>query len=76
MPVERKLKVYPYEDGFQIAGNRERLKKLAEICLALAQLPKDNEEAKRLGNHYDFADYMNNLETSSTPFIVLYKPDV
>jgi hypothetical protein len=74
--VEYRLKVYPYEDGFEIAGNREGLKQLADICLDLAQLPEDNEEAKRLGNRYHFADYMNNLEDGSTPFIILYKPDL
>ena len=52
------------------------LKQLAEVCLALAELPEDNEEAKRLGNHYHFADYMNNLEDGSTEFIILYKPNL
>lgn len=76
MSAEWKLKAYPHEDGFEIAGNREGLKRLAEICLALAELPDDNEEAKRLANHYHFADYMNNLEDGSTPFVILYKPDL
>jgi len=39
-------------------------------------LPEDDDEAKRLGNHYHFADYMNNLEQGSTPVIILYKPDL
>ena len=76
MAAECKLKAYPYEDGFEIAENREGLKQLAEVCLALAELPEDNEEAKRLGNHYHFADYMNNLEDGSTEFTILYKPDL
>ena len=62
MAAECKLKAYPYEGGFEIAGNREGLKLLAEVCRSLAELPENNEEAKRLGNHYHFADYMNNLE--------------
>ena len=76
MAAECKLKAYPYEGGFEIAGNREGLKQLAEICLSLAELPENNEEAKRLGNHYHFADYMNNLENGSTEFTILYDPDL
>ena len=71
-----KLKAYPYQDGFEIAGNREGLRHLAEICLALIELPEDAAEAKKLGNHNHFADYMYNLEDGSTPFVILYKPDL
>ena len=53
-----KLKAYPYEGGFEIAGNREGLRELAEVCLALAELPEDPEESKRLGNHHHFDEYM------------------
>jgi hypothetical protein len=28
------------------------------------------------GNHYHFADYMNNAEDGSVPFVILYKPDL
>jgi hypothetical protein len=52
----------------------EGLRELARVCLALADLPEDDEEARRLGNHYHFAEYMNNSEEGSTPFIILYKP--
>jgi hypothetical protein len=76
MPEICKLKAYPYEDGFEIAGNREGLRQLAEICLSLANLPQDDEEAMRLGNHYHFADSMNNLEDGSTAFVILYKPNL
>ena len=69
-----KLKSYPYQDGFEIVGNRAGLRELARVCLALAELPEDDEEAKRLGNHYHFAEYMNTLEEGSTPFVILYKP--
>jgi hypothetical protein len=46
--VNSKLKAYPYDDGFEIVGNREGLRKLARVCLALADLPEDDEQAKRL----------------------------
>jgi hypothetical protein len=49
---------------------------VAEICLSLANLPQGDEEAKRLGNHYHFADYMNNLEEGSTAFVILCKPNL
>ena len=71
-----KLHIRPYEDGFEIVGNREGLKGLAEVCLRLAELPDDNEEAKKLGNHYHYADYMNNLEEGSIPLTILYKGDL
>jgi hypothetical protein len=57
-------------------GNRAGLRELARVCLALADLPEHNEESKRLGNHYHFADYMNTLEEGSTPFILLYQPNL
>jgi hypothetical protein len=74
--MDSKLKAHPYEDGFEIVGNREGLRELARVCLALAELPEDDGEAKRLGNHHHFADYMNNSEEGSTPFIILYKPNL
>ena len=74
--MDYKLKAYPYDDGFEIVGNREGLRELPRVCLALADLPEDDEEAKRLGNHYHFAEYMNNSEAGSTPFIILYRPNL
>ncbi len=71
-----KIKAYPHLDGFEICGNREGLTELARVCAALAELPEDAEQAKRLGNHYHFADYMNNAESGSTPFVILFKPDM
>jgi len=47
----------PYEDGFEIVGNRDGLRRLAEVCLSLAQLPEDDAEARKMGNHFHFADY-------------------
>jgi len=76
VPENYKLKAYPHEDGFEIAGNRDGLRHLAEVCLSLANLPEDDEEAQRLGNHYHFADYMNNMEEGSTTFVILYQPNL
>lgn len=74
--MAEKLKVIPYQDGFEIIGNREGLKGLAAICQQLADLPENVREAQRLGNHYHYADYMNNLEEGSIPIVILYKPDL
>jgi hypothetical protein len=74
--MDSKLKAHPHDDGFEIVGNRAGLRELARVCLALADLPEDEEESKRLGNHYHFADYMNTLEEGSTPFILLYRPNL
>jgi len=74
--MAEKLKIRPYEGGFEVVGNREGLRGLAEICLRLAELPNNDEEAKKLGNHYHYADYMNNLEEGSIPLTILYKPDL
>ncbi len=71
-----KLKAYPHLDGFEICGNREGLRELARVCLALADLPEDADESRRLGNHYHFADYMNNAEPDSTPFVILFRPEL
>jgi hypothetical protein len=76
--MEAKLKVYPYEDGFEIVGNREGLRELAKVCLALADLPEDDEASKRLGNHYHFDEHLAQdlVQEGSTPFVVLYKPSL
>ena len=72
--MAEKLKIYPYEHGFEIAGNREGLQGLAEVCLALSRLT--DEEAKTAANHYHFADHMNNAEVGSVPLVILFKPDL
>ena len=73
-----KLKAYPYEAGFEIAGNREGLRELARVCLALAALPEDVEESQRLGNHYHFDRALTHglVDEGSTPFIILYRPNL
>ena len=76
--MDSKLKAYPYQDGFEIVGNREGLRELARVCLALADLPEHDDEAKRLGNHYHFDEFLAQgvVEEGSTPFIILYKPNL
>ena len=74
--MDAKLTARPYEDGFEIVGNRDGLRRLAKVCLDLAELPEDAAEARKIGNHFHFADYMNTLEDGATPFIVLYRPDL
>ena len=76
--MDSKLKASPYEGGVQIAGNREGLRELARVCLALADLPEDDDEARRLGNHYHFDEFLAQglVEAGSTPFVILYKPNL
>jgi hypothetical protein len=47
-------------------------------CAWLADLPEDDEAAKRLGNHYHFDEFLAQgvVEAGSTPFVVLYKPNL
>jgi hypothetical protein len=63
-------------DLFTIVGNRDGLLGLAEICTRLADLPEDDEAARKLGNHYHFSEVMNNLEPGSVSFKIRYKPDL
>jgi len=72
-PVE-KLKILYKNGEIEIQGNREGLKDLGEICLALSEL--SDEEAKTAANHVHFADYMNNAEDGSIPTTVLLKPNL
>lgn len=76
--MDPKLNAYPYEGGFEIAGNREGLRELARICLALADLPEDADESRRLGNHYHFDEFLAQgvVQDGSTPFAILYEPDL
>jgi hypothetical protein len=76
--VEAKLKAYPHGNGFEIVGNREGLRELAAVCLALAGLPEDDVESARSGNHYHFDEHLAQglVEEGSTPFVILYKPEL
>jgi hypothetical protein len=72
--VSEKLKVLPYQDGFEFVGNREGLRGLAEVCLALSRL--SHEDAQTASNHYHFADYMNSAEEGSVPLVIRFQPDL
>ena len=76
--MDPKLKAYPYEEGFEIVGNREGLRELARVCLALAELPENPEESRRLGNHHHFDEFLTQglVEEGSTPFVILYEPNL
>jgi hypothetical protein len=53
--MAEKLRISRHEDGFEVVGNREGLRDLAEVCLALSRLSMG--EAQTAANHYHFADY-------------------
>jgi hypothetical protein len=74
--ADEKLLIRRLDDGFEIVGNREGPRGLADVCLDLAALPQDVEASRQAGNHYHFAEYMNNLEPGSIPIVILYKPDL
>lgn len=71
--MAERLRISRYQDGFEIVGNREGLRSLAEVCLALSRL--SNEEAETAANHHHFADYMNSAEVGSVPLIVRFQPN-
>ena len=71
-----KLKVSVSSAGVQIVRSRRGLLGLAEICTQLANLPETREESRRLGNHYHYAQHMNNVEPGSTDMEILYDPEL
>lgn len=71
-----KLKVSISPEGVQVVGNRRGLLGLAEICMRLAKLPETRDESRKLGNHYHYADYMNNTEPGSVDMEILYDPEL
>jgi hypothetical protein len=72
MPV--KYKIYKYEDGFEIAADREALIWISDICRQLSQL--DEQEAKTAANHYHLDEFLGRAEPGSIPLVILYKPDL
>jgi len=72
--MAEKLKVDKYQDGIEIVGNREGLRQLAEICLALSNLAET--EVSTAANHYHIADYMNNAEEGSIPLVILLNTEL
>jgi hypothetical protein len=71
-----RVKVSISSEGVRVAGNRRGLLGLAEICTQLANLPETREESRRLGNHYHYAEYMNNAEPGSVDLEILYDPEM
>ena len=69
-----KLQIVPYQDGFEIIGNREGLQWLADVCAGLSQLSL--EEARTAANHYHLADYLNSAGEGSVPVIIRFQPDL
>ena len=78
MSVDAKAKIVAsvYGDGFEIQANRAGLRQLAQICLDLAELPEDEQQARQLGNHYHFEAEMFSAEPGSVPILVTYKPEL
>jgi hypothetical protein len=74
--MAERIKAVVTEDGFEIIANRQGLLGLANICQQLAALPENPEESQRLGNHYQYAPWMNNAADDSIPFTILYKPEL
>ncbi|MGH9313272.1 MAG: Imm32 family immunity protein [Vicinamibacterales bacterium] len=71
-----KISIVRDGEGFEIIGNREGLTAIAEVCLQLAQLPETRAESRRLGNHYHYADWAQNVEADSIPLTILYDPEL
>lgn len=74
--MEEKIKVVVDTNGVTLIGNRRGLLGFAEICQQLAQLPENREESRKLGNHYHYAEWMNNAEPGSVPLEILYDPEL
>jgi hypothetical protein len=77
--VAEKLKVVRidrHDEAFQIIANREGLMGLAEICLRLAMLPENDEEAAKLGGHYHYAEPGSALFIHSEPITIIYQPSL
>ena len=74
MNLLMKYRIYKYEDGFEIAADREALVWLSDICRALSEL--SDEEAKTAANHYHLDEFVGHAEPGSIPLVILYKPDV
>lgn len=74
--MDEKIKITPYKEGVLVRANREGLLGLAKICTDLAALPEDREQSRKLGNHYHYAEWMNNAEPGSMPLEILYDPEM
>jgi hypothetical protein len=74
--LPEKIRIRRTETGIEVTGNRNGLVGLAEVCLRLAMLPEDDAEARRLGNHYHYAEWMNNAESGDCDLLIVYKKDL
>ena len=74
--VPEKVIVSVSPKGVKVIGNRRGLLGLAEVCVQLANLPETREESEKVGNHYHYAEYMNNMESGSVPMELLYDPEL
>ena len=74
--MDYKLKITVDANGVTVIGNRRGLIGLAEICQQLAALPENSAESRKLGNHYHYAEWMNNAEPGSVPLEILYDPSL
>lgn len=63
------LRVSLRGDEVVVAGDREALAYLADVCLNLSKMTA--EDVQTGNNHYHIADYMNNAEEGSIPTIIL-----
>jgi hypothetical protein len=73
---EVKLYISVSSEGVQVTANRKGLVSLAKTCIDLANLPESREESRQLGNHYHYAEYMNNVEPGSVPMEILYDTEL
>jgi hypothetical protein len=74
--LAEKIKITKTENGVEVIGNREGLMGMAEVCLRLAMLPENETEARKLGNHYHYAEWANNTEQGSADVLIVYKPEL
>src|SRR5262245_13414138 len=68
-----KVKITLSEGEILIAGNREGLKDLADICYSLSQL--SDEQASTPANHWHIDEFLNTAEAGSVPAVILLKRD-
>jgi hypothetical protein len=71
-----KLMIAVNDGRILVTGNRRGLLGLAEICRQLAALPETRDASRKLGNHYHYAEFMNNAEPGSVEMEVLYDPEM
>jgi hypothetical protein len=69
--MESKLKITFRDGEIEIAGNREGLRDLADICNGLSELSE--EQAQTPGNHWHIDEFMNTAEPGSVPTVILLK---